>query len=176
MRYLLIWMLLLVSMPAQAKWLEATSQNFIVYSDGGEDQLRAFTDKLEKFDQVMRIMTFTKIAPSPMKLKVYLVANRGVIAQIHPGKQPNLAGFYTTSMFGATAFVPRTRGNSVFDLDGEAVLFHEYAHHFMRQYFPISYPTWYSEGFAEYFSSMEFRKDGANVGTIAMQRVPSLYT
>lgn len=36
---------------------------------------------------------------------------------------------------------------------GQQVLFHEYAHHFMFQNFPVTYPPWYSEGFAEYYGS-----------------------
>lgn len=37
-------------------------------------------------------------------------------------------------------------------------LFHEYAHHFMMQYFPAAYPPWYVEGFAEFM--MNTRIDG----------------
>ena len=32
-------------------------------------------------------------------------------------------------------------------LDPESILLHEYTHHFMFQYFPATYPTWYSEGY-----------------------------
>jgi hypothetical protein len=43
--------------PAQASWREATSDNFIVYSDGSQAALVTFTEQVEKFDQVLRIMT-----------------------------------------------------------------------------------------------------------------------
>ena len=39
---------------AHAEWKEATTTNFIVYSEGGEAQLREFATKLEKFNYVLR--------------------------------------------------------------------------------------------------------------------------
>src|SRR5690606_27248766 len=33
---------------------------------------------------------------------------------------------------------------------------HEYTHHFMYHYFPATYPTWYSEGFAEFWGATRF--------------------
>ena len=46
-------------------------------------------------------------------------------------------------------------------LDIKTVLLHEYTHHFMYQYFPAAYPTWYSEGFAEFMASPVFNDDGS---------------
>ena len=48
------------------------------------------------------------------------------------------------------------------------VLFHEYAHHFMFRNFSFPYPAWYVEGFAEYYATVEFRKDN----TWAMGKPP----
>ncbi|HEX8526962.1 hypothetical protein, partial [Allosphingosinicella sp.] len=39
------------------------------------------------------------------------------------------------------------------DIDAESILLHEYTHHFMDRYFPATYPTWYSEGFAEFWGA-----------------------
>jgi tetratricopeptide (TPR) repeat protein len=39
------------------------------------------------------------------------------------------------------------------ELNPENVLFHEYTHHFTFQYFPATYPVWYSEGFAEFWGT-----------------------
>ena len=42
----------------------------------------------------------------------------------------------------------------------DLVLHHEYAHHFMLQYFPAIYPGWYTEGFAELIGSSKLMDDG----------------
>jgi len=49
-----------VAAPARAGWREASSDNFIVYSDGGESALVNFTQRAEKFDQLLRNMTGLK--------------------------------------------------------------------------------------------------------------------
>ena len=46
------------------------------------------------------------------------------------------------------------------DFTPELVLHHEYAHHFMLQYFPATYPGWYTEGFAELMGSSKLMDDG----------------
>ncbi len=37
---------------------------------------------------------------------------------------------------------------------------HEYVHHFMLHYAPATYPGWYREGFAEFFSTVIFDEEG----------------
>ncbi len=183
-RYSGIFMRLMVALlvlgwanAVQAKWLEATSQNFIVYSDGDEKGLRKLTERLERFDIVLRIMTGINEPPSGMKLKVFLLSSERGVRDIYPGDNRRVAGFYTTSLHGPVAFVPRVKRDDIFDLDGEQVLFHEYAHHFMRKYTRAAYPAWYVEGFAEYFATVAFKeKEGEiHVGKPANPRVPSLH-
>ena len=36
--------------PAHAKWLRADSNNFIIYGESSERELRDFAEKLERFD------------------------------------------------------------------------------------------------------------------------------
>lgn len=165
-----------VGVAAQAAvWREATSEKFVVYSDGNEKALVEFTEKVEKFDQVLRLMTGLKRPASPLKLRIYLVANGTQVRALMPHPERYTAGFYSVTMEGAVAVVSRERAGDQFDLSGQAVLFHEYAHHFMAQYFPTAYPVWYREGFAEYFSSTQINDDGSvAVGRIAMHRVPGL--
>lgn len=165
-----------VGVAAQAAvWREATSEKFVVYSDGNEKALVEFTEKAEKFDQVLRLMTGLKRPASPLRLRIYLVANGTQVRALMPHPERYTAGFYSVTMEGAIAVVSRERAGNQFDLSGQAVLFHEYAHHFMAQYFPTAYPAWYREGFAEYFSSTQINDDGSvAVGRIAMHRVPGL--
>jgi tetratricopeptide (TPR) repeat protein len=56
-------------------------------------------------------------------------------------------------MQGPVAVAPRRDGEESSLSLPEIILFHEYAHHFMMQYAPASYPAWYIEGFAEIAST-----------------------
>jgi tetratricopeptide (TPR) repeat protein len=158
----LAWLTLLICLPATAarsEWKEATTNNFIVYSEGGEAQLRAFAAKLEKFNYVLRAYHGVTAPPSPVRLKVYLFPTIAAVGKMAGGD--GVAGYYIRSARGLMMVGSRNRnatatsrgGSDYVDIDSESILLHEYTHHFMYQYFPATYPTWYSEGFAEFWGA-----------------------
>ena len=160
--------------PAQATWREATSDNFIVYSDGSEAALVSFTEEVEKFDQVLRIMTGLDKPPAPVKVTIYMVNGSSEVRELDPIHRPAI-GFYTPRIGGGIAVVDREPARSEYAASGQSVLYHEYCHHFMAQYFPNAYPVWYQEGFAEYFGATAFNRDGKiDVGLLQMPRLPAL--
>ncbi|HEX8381238.1 MAG TPA: hypothetical protein VF619_11905, partial [Allosphingosinicella sp.] len=145
---------------ASAEWKEATTANFVVYSEGGEAQLREFATKLEKFNYVLRAYHGVKAPPSPIKLKVYLFPGTAAVSKMAGGE--GIAGYYISRARGLMMVGSRSRAPAAVnarsgpdrpDIDSESVLLHEYTHHFMYQYFPATYPTWYSEGFAEFWGA-----------------------
>ena len=154
-RKLLIGLGLFLSTAAQAEWREARSNNFLVYSEAGEQQLRDFTAKLEKFHFILRAMHDITRSPPPNRLHVYLLRNIDAV-QRSLGGAPGIAGY---SIFHARGpILVGTRqggGQDSYGLDPEPILLHEYAHHFTYFYFPATYPTWYSEGFAEFWGQTQ---------------------
>lgn len=160
--------------PARATWREATSDNFVVYSDGNPAALVSFTEQVEKFDQVLRIMTGLDKPPPPVKVRIYLVDGSSGVRELDPTHRP-VAGFYRAHIEGGIAVVNREPARGEFSLSGQSVLYHEYCHHYMAQYFTNAYPVWYQEGFAEYFGATVFDKDGTiEIGRIQEPRVPAL--
>ncbi|HYW17014.1 MAG TPA: hypothetical protein VE891_12790 [Allosphingosinicella sp.] len=143
---------LLMCLPgaARAEWKEATTTNFAVYSEGGEAQLRSFATKLEKFNYVLRAYHGVKAPPSPIKLKVYLFPNTAAVGKMAGGE--GVAGYYIPRARGLMMVGSRNTAGGASSFV-ESVLLHEYTHHFMYQYFPATYPTWYSEGFAEFWGA-----------------------
>jgi tetratricopeptide (TPR) repeat protein len=149
---------------AQAEWKQATSTNFQVYSEGGEEQLREFAAKLEKFNFVLRAYHNVTAPPSPIKLKVYLLPSIPAVGKMIGSE--GVAGYYISDARGLMMVGTRSGGsrrsndirtaNNETSIDSESILLHEYAHHFMYQYFPATYPTWYSEGFAEFWGATRF--------------------
>lgn len=144
---------------AEARWLRAESERFVVYSEGSPAQLTAFVQKLETFDRLLRQRMGLDVDEAPLrKLPVYLVDGRGGINQTWLGAGTSgVAGFYSSDAEGI--FAVAIAGGSADD-----VLLHEYAHHFMMQYFPYGYPAWFVEGFAEYFATTDIRPDRIVVG------------
>ncbi len=174
-RLLLSLLLLFSPCPLLAAWYKATSEHFIVYSEGTPQNVRDFAQKLENFDAVLAATTGMKSEASANRLIVFMVENVNAVQRQMGGDAKNVAGFYMPRIWGTYAIVPRRADSGTFDLDSETVLFHEYTHHFMLRNAPAAYPAWYVEGFAEFYSTTEFRRDGTVwVGTPANHRAYGL--
>lgn len=72
----LVFATLAAANPAQAGWLKAESERFIVYSDGNANQLRRFTQELESFDRLLRVRMGLNLEEATYrKLPIYLVGS-----------------------------------------------------------------------------------------------------
>jgi hypothetical protein len=155
----LVALVLFAATPASAQWHRAESPNFIVYGEMSQGRLRERIVLLEEFDAFLRSLTGTTAAPSPNKLRIYLV--RGPEMQTVAPVGPNVGGFYRATPEGVAAVADVSRN---WQNDGDDSLLHEYAHHFMMQYHPAPYPAWYVEGFAEYVMTANIRAERIEYG------------
>lgn len=144
------------SSAAEAKWLKAETDRFIVYGEGREQQIRDLAVRLSVFDAVLRKTNPPTTRSSPRKLEVYLVNGSPELRRIAPSLV-NIAGFYSAGSGGVFAVADRG-GNA------DGVLFHEYAHAFMLENFPAAYPAWFVEGWAEYFANATVSPTKAQIG------------
>jgi predicted Zn-dependent protease len=161
-----------ISSPAEARWLRAESQKFVVYSDGDEQALRQYVANLEDYDVILRFrLGIPQDRETSRKLEIYLVGKRGDLKIVNPDIPDSIAGFYSASMYDIYAIATRPQRK---DKLADDVIFHEYAHHFMFAYLPNSYPGWYVEGFAEYFAPIEQRDNAFIVGGVNQGRAHSL--
>jgi len=150
---------------AQAAWQEASSAHFIVYADDKPERIKAFTERLEKFDKALRLMRGVpdaKLADAD-RVRVYMVGDIDYIGRLAGKGMENAAGFYNARVGGPVAFVPRDapRGSAT-DLSAQAILMHEYTHHFMfLNWVNYVFPAWFVEGFAEFNATADFKPDGS---------------
>jgi hypothetical protein len=166
--------------PANAAWYEAKSKHFAIYADESPASLEAFATKLEKFDKAVRIVRSMEDPPigNAGRVAIYVLRNEDAVSKMAVGKSSPIAGFYIPRASGSIAFVPRrTAGNgSEWDMTADTVFFHEYAHHLMLQNTDSALPPWLVEGFAEFFSTAEFMRDGSvHLGMPASHRAPGLF-
>lgn len=146
--------------PAVAGWKSATSTHFVVYTQGSEASARETAERLEKFNYVLRAVSGTLKRPdSPIKIKVFMVPDTDAVQALMPFSGSQVAGFYTADIRGPLAVMPRGSTGGEYGLKAQQILFHELTHHFQAQYFPAAYPTWYREGLADYYGSIQI---GAN--------------
>jgi hypothetical protein len=155
--------------PAHAAWTKAETERFIVYGDVADFIVKDYAERLSGYDALLRFFHPPPPRARPQKLSVYLVRTRKDLQRVAPGLSPLVVGFYTASPSGV--FAVSALDGSIQEND---TLFHEYAHHFMLENFPGAYPAWYVEGWAEYFMTAEFTREGVKVGGFNQGRLDFL--
>ena len=159
-RRILVALAMVFATSAHATWYEATSNNFVVYSEGSEQEARDFAARLERFRFVLKTFRPIEEGRASARLRVFLLPDAGAVGRMAGGA--DVAGYYVPDARGLMLVGtrhkignhddPRSMEDSTADIpDPEDILFHEYTHHFTFQYFPATYPVWYSEGFAEFW-------------------------
>ena len=144
--------------PAYAEWRQARTRHFLFYSQGSEATLRTFATKVERFDATLRLRFAVSDADEPQRLTIYMLPTTDSVKAVYGKGSKTVAGFYVPRAEGSYAVVPRSAGDQT--LGADVILFHEYTHHFMLRNFPVAYPAWFTEGFAEYLSTTDFTKEG----------------
>ena len=95
-------------------------------------------------------------------MTVFVVDNMAAVQRLARARGSGIAGFYSGRAGGSIAVVPRASGaRGRNDLDPATILLHEYSHHMMLQSATAAYPAWFREGFAEFYSTARFEKDGS---------------
>jgi tetratricopeptide (TPR) repeat protein len=174
---------LLVGNAARAEWWEARTSHFIIYSETKRDDAEAFARDLERFDNALRTLQNMPV-PGPdvgdaNRLKVYRTGDTDRLGYILNASGAGIGGIYFPRAGNPTSFVPAREKRSLSrgidtsgpQLDIRSTLFHEYTHHFMLTNFSTAYPHWYTEGFAELYSTIRFNPDGSfHVGDVPQHR------
>lgn len=153
---------LLASGGAQAAWQQATSKHFVVYATYAPAQMREFAQMLERYDKAIRTWHLApedRRGPSA-RVTVFVVDDVDAIQRL--SGRSGVAGFYQPRAGSSVAFVPRGAGSSADGgLSSRAILFHEYAHHWMlTNWSDAALPPWFVEGFAELHATAIYRDGG----------------
>ena len=145
---------------AQAEWRRFETAHFIIYSESNDKRVNELATGLEDIDGLMRLATGLSVDAEPVKVRIYEMADEGQVQAALGETGTGIAGFYSSNSLGPFAVTLRKAYSADGDFTRELVLHHEYAHHFMLQYFPATYPGWYVEGFAELIGSSKILPDG----------------
>lgn len=154
--------------PALAEWLRAETDHFIVYGDTSEGSLRRYAQKVERFDALLRTYYPIPTDHEIPKLEIFMAEGRRDMNRMSPGISEGIAGYYSPNS-GRIYTIVDMRSSM-----GDVVVFHEYAHHFMFQMQANAYPSWFVEGFAEYYSTATLTNDRIQFGRHNPGRMNSL--
>lgn len=153
---------------ASAEWRRAETTHFIVYGDVSERTIRTYAQKVERFDALLRAYYPIVVDHEIPKLEIFIAEGRRDMEEAYPGIGASVGGYYSPNSGRIHAVVDTSA------ISGDVVLFHEYAHHFMFQMVSNAYPSWFVEGFAEYYSTADVRPDRIQFGRHHPGRINSL--
>lgn len=158
--------LTMLAAPLRAEWRQARTDHFILTIEDSEEGARAFATRLERFDSAMRRLYGVADNPDAHYRPLAIYAMRqGGFEEICGC--PGTVGYYVADV--AQSFILVLHLPASFDNDkvgswnSQALLLHEYSHHFAASNFPVAYPYWFSEGFAEFNANTRFEEDGSLV-------------
>lgn len=180
MRSILLLLFLLAS-PARATWQEVTSDHFRIYADAREATVRDYAERLERVDAAMRALRKVPREESTAnKLTIFALSGREAVASLFGKGGANVGGWYSPRPDGSVAFTPLSTGadqGTPGAMNPTIILLHEYAHHFFfRNSTGGPYPSWFVEGYAEFFSTAKVDRDGSVLlGVAAVHRAHELF-
>jgi cytochrome c-type biogenesis protein CcmH/NrfG len=163
-----------------ADWHEASSEHFVIYAEEDAKEIRKYSDRLERYYWAMSaVLPSKEIKLSPSnRVTIYVVRSDRIVKKLYGSGTDTryVKGFYVPRAGGSLAIIPPIDVAGSTPSESEFVLMHEYAHHFMSENAPYLVPRWYGEGFAEYFATAKFEKDGAvSLGLPATHRGYELF-
>lgn len=153
---------LLATSYAQAKWFEVSSDHFLIYANQREGDIVEFANRLERYHAAMQwLFKRSDVVPSPSnRVTIYVLKSPSKVRKLYGSDSKYVAGFYIPRAGGSIAIISSIKKSSKGVSQSEQVLLHEYAHHYLLGSSNRAYPRWLSEGFAEFFSSAKFERDG----------------
>jgi tetratricopeptide (TPR) repeat protein len=156
--------LTLIPTSANATWYEARTDHFVLTIDDTQENARSFAERLERFDAALRRLYNVPDGPDQhaRPLAVYSF-DGGLFRKVC--NCDGVLGYYQARVKQSVIFSAHMpdadKKAKLGGWSSQAVLLHEYGHHFMFSNFPIAYPKWFSEGFAEFNATAEFEPDGS---------------
>lgn len=155
-------LLIIMALPAQAHaWAKYQSQNFTVYTDRSERQIRNLLEELEIFRVIALLQLNLPVAEHENKRLVIVMFRNNREFQRIMGER-NVAGFFSYSSNGPRMVMGAERGNLA---AAKEILFHEYVHYLMFEHSAgFTYPRWYIEGLAELLGATKVERDSVVVG------------
>ncbi|MES2672941.1 MAG: hypothetical protein V4660_01815 [Pseudomonadota bacterium] len=150
---------------ADDDWLHITSPNFEIITDLDEETGRQLTKDLEDY----RYFSIQRLGLIPIAgLKPLTILAIGQESNFKNLDLPEMwGGVFNLSSYGysAIANVKNYTTNIKMNNHGRQTLFHEY-NHFLIRFSENSktYPKWYDEGMADYWSTFRFKNDKVFIG------------
>ncbi len=146
-------LVVLLALPASAKelwqydWIEVRTPHFVIASAQDAEDTNELARELEDFRRLVEMLTNIGRFEERVPTKIFFLPRR----ESDLGFNANIAGYFESGMRANYAATVPTGSYS------DEILKHEYIHFLIHNRDRLLYPTWFDEGFADFFASMSVR-------------------
>lgn len=140
------------------KWIQIRLPEFLVISDAPERRLRATTARLEQFRQAIGVVLPRLATRSPVPTVVVVLAGENEMREYQPrhlGEIKNVGGYFQPG--NDINYIAMAADSA----RGFQIVAHEYVH-FLIDNTDGDTPTWFGEGMAQLYQTLEVDGSGAN--------------
>ncbi|WP_237057434.1 tetratricopeptide repeat protein [Microbulbifer sediminum] len=149
---------------AASTWRKYESDNFIVYSDYSEESVLKKIRRFEMFKATIHKLLSIPKSTEAVSFEIYLFQSEWTLRKFT--RKNSIAGFYRDRL-GYPLMVVGPSGK-------DEIFFHEYIHFLTNRMGHFVYPRWYSEGLADFYSTLEFSDGSAIIGGVPHSRRSAL--
>lgn len=149
-----------IHVKAGSDWRKYESANFIVYSDYSKKTALKKIRRFELFKKSLHQLLAIPENVETVPFEVYLFKRKSSLRKFTASF--NTSGFYRDRLGHPLMVVGPDTKDSIF--------FHEYVHFLTYRLGNFVYPRWYSEGIAEFYSTLQFKDDKAVIGGVPWDR------
>jgi tetratricopeptide (TPR) repeat protein len=155
---------------SERDWIEISTPNFRVLSTLDSKEASTIALGLERFRAVIARVTNAPLTPSPVPTHIYAFDNTGDFQVFTDSR--HIAGWFMERIRNNVVALSSATGKNESSI---RTIFHEYVRFQLNHASEIAYPLWYSEGFAEYLSTVAVHGDGMLVlGGVPKDRMGAL--
>jgi len=144
-------------------WVRVTSENFSVISDEGQEVATELATQLEMFRKTFALFSRHPLPSQMRPVKVFSV-DYSKAYEVLAGGPSSFSGWFVDRRAGNYAIMRarKLESKATRHQSSIALLFHEYTHYLAANMAAVDLPFWYSEGLADYLSTIRF-EDGNKI-------------
>jgi tetratricopeptide (TPR) repeat protein len=148
--------------PAEEKWHEASSENFVLMTNASPERAESIVLALEKFRAALGQVLPDLRRWTQGRTRIYGFRDRDSLEPFLPPPSPTgakVAGYFRETASESVIVLDLTGGTPAF----ERVLFHEYVH-LVLSLSGRELPLWFEEGLSEFYAGTRLDENEAEIG------------
>ena len=154
--------LLFAVVPARAKekiWVQVRSTHFTVVTDLGEKRGIEVARHCEQMRAAFRLLMIQARTDDPVPLLIWALDGQREVDDMLGRSQAKHRGLFLAR---------KDRNFILVDASGDPrrAIYHEYIHELLNANIRSAVPTWFEEGFAEYFSTVQVSAKATKLGLV----------